>query len=53
MDLRDLQLALDARGRTPPLAFDGEWGPATDKAVSDLLSEAGLTSEEYCQHNLY
>ncbi|GLI23578.1 hypothetical protein XFLAVUS301_32520 [Xanthobacter flavus] len=45
---RDLQSALNARGWTPPpLALDGEWGPATDKAVSGLLSEAGIAWEEW------
>ena len=47
MDLRDLQSALNARGWTPPLALDGEWGPATDKAVADLLTSAGVAFEAW------
>ncbi|WP_237354235.1 M15 family metallopeptidase [Xanthobacter sp. YC-JY1] len=47
MDLRDLQSALNARGWTPPLALDGEWGPATDKAVSALLAEAGVAADDW------
>lgn len=41
MDLRDLQTALNARGWTPPLTVDGNWGSKTETAVIALLNEAG------------
>lgn len=47
MELRDLQSALNAHGWTPPLDLDGEWGPATDKAVSALLAEAGVAADDW------
>ncbi|MDF2620743.1 MAG: hypothetical protein K0S00_3402 [Xanthobacteraceae bacterium] len=42
MELRDLQSALNARGWTPPLALDGDWGGKTETAIDALLTEAGV-----------
>jgi hypothetical protein len=42
MDLQDVQSALNARGWSPPLAVDGQWGPETAAAVDALLREQGV-----------
>lgn len=40
--VRDLQTRLNSAGATPPLVIDGDFGPATDRALRTFQTNAGL-----------